>query len=100
MCQLSSLPDADYSFGSFFESDQNAFLDMTFTFAEGVLLANSPQILLSICYLAYNNMFTRLQMAREWSLFSESYQGLRVTDPKVSQDSLRKCLATEILTGF
>ncbi|KAI6082383.1 hypothetical protein F4821DRAFT_216117 [Hypoxylon rubiginosum] len=74
-------------FGSFFESDQNAFLDMTFTFAEGVLLANSPQILLSICYLAYNNMFTRLQMAREWSLFSESYQGLRVTDPKGDQYS-------------
>ncbi|KAI1778678.1 hypothetical protein F4818DRAFT_306948 [Hypoxylon cercidicola] len=70
--------------GSFFESDQNLFIDLAFTFLAGVLLANSPQILLSICYLAYNNMFTRLQMAREWSLFSQGYQGLRVTDPKYS----------------
>ncbi|XXH04287.1 hypothetical protein Hte_010701 [Hypoxylon texense] len=74
-------------FGSFFESDQNGFIDLAFTFSAGVLLANSPQILLSICYLAYNNMFTRLQMAREWSLFSEGYRGLRVTDPKGDQYS-------------
>lgn len=80
--------NTDYSFGSFSESDQNPFIDLTFTFSAGVLLANSPQILLSICYLAYNNMFTRLQMAREWSLFSEGYRGLRVTDPKVGQDNL------------
>ncbi|KAI1764186.1 hypothetical protein GGR53DRAFT_530815 [Hypoxylon sp. FL1150] len=77
----------DDIFGSFFESDQNAFLNWPFTFAQGVLLANSPQILLSICYLAYNNMFTRLQMAREWSLFSGGYHGLRVTDPKGDQYS-------------
>ncbi|OTA69970.1 hypothetical protein K449DRAFT_360814 [Hypoxylon sp. EC38] len=73
--------------GSFFESEQNPFIDMPITFMSGVLLANSPQLLLSLCYLAYNNLFTRLQMAREWSLFSEGYHALRVTDPKGDQYS-------------
>ncbi|KAI1140191.1 hypothetical protein F5Y05DRAFT_403222 [Hypoxylon sp. FL0543] len=74
-------------YGSFFESEENSFIDMPITFAAGVLLANSPQLLLSFCYLAYNNLFTRLQMAREWSLFSEGYHALRVTDPKGDQYS-------------
>ncbi|KAI1779055.1 hypothetical protein F4818DRAFT_238026 [Hypoxylon cercidicola] len=71
--------------GSFFESDQNAFADNPFTFFEGVMTANSPQLLLSFCYLAYNNLFTRLQMAREWALFSEEPHPLRVTDPQGEQ---------------
>ncbi|KAI2770771.1 hypothetical protein F4815DRAFT_496933 [Daldinia loculata] len=73
--------------GSFYESEMNSFIDSPFTFTQGVLIANSPQLLLSFCYLAYNNLFTRLQMAREWSLFSECYQPLRVTDPKGGQYS-------------
>ncbi|KAI1455288.1 hypothetical protein F4805DRAFT_468796 [Annulohypoxylon moriforme] len=73
--------------GSFVESDQNAFLDLRISFMSGVLLANSPQLLLSFCYLTYNNLFTRLQMAREWSLYSEGYHPLRVTDPKGEQFS-------------
>ncbi|KAI2467389.1 hypothetical protein F4781DRAFT_423354 [Annulohypoxylon bovei var. microspora] len=74
-------------FGSFFESEANAFIDIPTTFVGGVLLANSPQLLLSFCYLTYNNLFTRLQMAREWSLYSEGYYPLRVTDPKDEQYS-------------
>ncbi|KAI8957866.1 hypothetical protein F5Y11DRAFT_352123 [Daldinia sp. FL1419] len=73
--------------GSFYESEMNSFIDSPFSFAQGVMIANSPQLLLSFCYLAYNNLFTRLQMAREWSLFSEGYQPLRVTDPKGDQYS-------------
>lgn len=68
---------------SFLESAENAFANASFTFFEGVLLVNSPQLLLSLCYLAYNGLFTRLQAAREWALFSEKYQPLRVTDPQV-----------------
>ncbi|KAI0137809.1 hypothetical protein F4776DRAFT_670802 [Hypoxylon sp. NC0597] len=79
--------DAECSTGSFFESDQNSFINLPITFVSGVLLANSPQLLLSFCYLAYNNLFTRLQMAREWSHFSEGYHALRVTDPKGDQYS-------------
>ncbi|KAK8049202.1 hypothetical protein PG994_010932 [Apiospora phragmitis] len=68
--------------GSFTEGDQNTFSRTRFTFTEGVLVANSPQLLLSICYLAYNSMINRLQMAREWSSFINGYRPLRVTDPK------------------
>ncbi|OTA98823.1 hypothetical protein M426DRAFT_101648 [Hypoxylon sp. CI-4A] len=84
---FNSIKRHDNLFGSFFESELNAFLQLPMTFIQGVLLANSPQILLSVCYLAYNNMFTRLQMAREWALFSEGYHVLRVTDPKGDQYS-------------
>ncbi|KAI6083546.1 hypothetical protein F4821DRAFT_271700 [Hypoxylon rubiginosum] len=70
---------------SFLESAENAFANASFTFFEGVLLVNSPQLLLSLCYLAYNGLFTRLQAAREWALFSEKYQPLRVTDPQGDQ---------------
>ncbi|KAK6082035.1 hypothetical protein SCUP234_04348 [Seiridium cupressi] len=40
--------------GQFLESDANSFIsDISWTFASAVLLANSPQLLLSFCYLAY-----------------------------------------------
>ncbi|KAI0012703.1 hypothetical protein F4779DRAFT_625800 [Xylariaceae sp. FL0662B] len=71
--------------GSFLENDQNPFTRSPFTFFTGIMAANSPQLLLSFCYLAYNNLFTRLQMAREWALFSEDYRPLRVTDPQGEQ---------------
>ncbi|KAI1344923.1 hypothetical protein F5Y15DRAFT_410610 [Xylariaceae sp. FL0016] len=57
-------------------------------------VAVSPAMLLgvTICVImktiaAYNTLFTRLQMAREWSTYSEGYQALRVTDPKGQQFS-------------
>ncbi|KAI0848380.1 hypothetical protein F5Y00DRAFT_270122 [Daldinia vernicosa] len=71
--------------GSFFEGDQNDLVGYGHRFAEAVMIANSPQLLLSLCYLIYNNLFTRLRMAREWSLFSQGYQPLRVTDPQGEQ---------------
>ncbi|KAM0808647.1 hypothetical protein AB5N19_08990 [Seiridium cardinale] len=41
-------------FGQFLESDTNSFIsDIPWRFAPAVLLANSPQLLLSFCYLAY-----------------------------------------------
>ncbi|KAI1486567.1 hypothetical protein F5X96DRAFT_681907 [Biscogniauxia mediterranea] len=69
--------------GGFLEGDGNSFIPLPFTLTQAVLLANSPQLLLSFCYLAYNNLFTRLQMAREWALFSDGYHPLRVTNPKL-----------------
>ncbi|KAI5923903.1 hypothetical protein F4810DRAFT_153074 [Camillea tinctor] len=72
--------------GGFFEGDGNSFIPVAFTLTQAVLLANSPQLLLSFCYLAYN-LFTRLQMAREWALFSNGYHPLRVTNPRGKQYS-------------
>ncbi|KAI1658111.1 hypothetical protein F4813DRAFT_54132 [Daldinia decipiens] len=86
-CFFADIKRHDNLVGSFYESEMNSFIDSPFTFTQGVLIANSPQLLLSFCYLAYNNLFTRLQMAREWSLFSEGYEPLRVTSPKGDQYS-------------
>lgn len=52
-----------------------------------VLLANTPQLLLSLIYLTFNSLLTQICMAREWASFSTVYQPLRVTDPKGEQVS-------------
>ncbi|RWA10081.1 hypothetical protein EKO27_g5043 [Xylaria grammica] len=77
-----------YNFlGSFLASDNSFLIPIPFSLIQGVLLANSPQLLLSFCYLAYNNLFTRLQMAKEWARFGEGYNSLRVTEPRGQQYS-------------
>ncbi|KAK0649217.1 hypothetical protein B0T16DRAFT_127146 [Cercophora newfieldiana] len=48
------------------------------------VLANTPQLLLSMCYFAYNGLFTRMISEREWSSFS-TYRSLRVTHRKGQQ---------------
>ncbi|KAK9785704.1 hypothetical protein SCARD494_11704 [Seiridium cardinale] len=76
--------------GQFLESDVNSFIgDNPWRFAPAVLLANSPQLLLSFCYLAYNNLFTGLQMAKEWANYSADYYPLRVTDPQTGASNTR-----------
>ncbi|KAI0410837.1 hypothetical protein F5X98DRAFT_384830 [Xylaria grammica] len=75
------------SLGSFLASDNSFLIPIPLSLIQGVLLANSPQLLLSFCYLAYNNLFTRLQMAKEWARFSEGYNSLRVTEPRGQQYS-------------
>ncbi|KAI3336909.1 hypothetical protein HD806DRAFT_475133 [Xylariaceae sp. AK1471] len=73
--------------GDFFQSDGNSFIPFRFSLLGAVLLANTPQLLLSFCYLTYNNLFTYLQIAREWGKYSEGYSSLRVTDPQGHQSS-------------
>ena len=53
----------------------------------GAVVANLPQVALSIAYLAYNGLFTRMLGEWEWSLLSVRYQGLRVSRPKGRQRS-------------
>ena len=52
-----------------------------------VLLANSPQVLLSFLYLLYNNLFTSMLLAKEWTGYAHQRKGLRVTNPKGLQRS-------------
>ena len=46
-----------------------------------VLLANAPQIVISFAYLFYNNVFTCMVLANEWSQFGHLRKGLRVSRP-------------------
>lgn len=50
-----------------------------------VLLANIPQLLLSIGYLLLNRIVTAMVTSREWALFAHQRKGLRVTRPSGSQ---------------
>ncbi|KAI1342586.1 hypothetical protein F5Y15DRAFT_373244 [Xylariaceae sp. FL0016] len=72
---------------SFLPSGSNQAMPEKFTLNEAVLLANSPQLLMSFCYLAYNNLFTRMQVAKEWASMSIAYRPLRVTFPEGEQIS-------------
>jgi hypothetical protein len=51
------------------------------------MVANLPQLILSICYLAYNGLFTRMLAEFEWAKYSVEFRALRVTEPKGSQSS-------------
>ncbi|CAN9204025.1 unnamed protein product [Alternaria alternata] len=44
-----------------------------------VLTANTPQIILSLLYYAYNSLFTAMLMGYEWVTYSRNRKGLRVT---------------------
>ncbi|KAJ0124338.1 uncharacterized protein J7T55_005676 [Diaporthe amygdali] len=57
------------------------------SFEMALFIANAPQLFLSFAYLAYNSLFTRLHMAKEWSAMSTRYKGLRVTYPMGQQSS-------------
>lgn len=46
---------------------------------QNVLVANTPQLLLSGVYLTLNNVLTRIQLAVEWASYSLERKGLRVS---------------------
>lgn len=52
-----------------------------------VLVANLPQFLISLLYLLYNDLFTRMQLGREWTSYSQRHRPLRVTAPTGEQVS-------------
>lgn len=52
-----------------------------------ILVANSPQVLLSFLYLTYNGIFTCMLLADEWAGYAHDRKPLRVTSPSGSQRS-------------
>jgi hypothetical protein len=53
-----------------------------------VLLANSPQVILSAIYYAYNGIFTLFLLAAEWNSYASQRKGLRVSScPRGAQRS-------------
>lgn len=54
-------------------------------FLASVLLPNTPQLLLSCAYFAYNSLYTQLLTESEWQSFSLAYRPLRVTNPQGEQ---------------
>ncbi|KAG4442025.1 hypothetical protein IFR05_002493 [Cadophora sp. M221] len=54
---------------------------------KNVLLANSPQIILSMLYIVYNRMYTCMSFSKEWHDLAHRQRSLRVTSPRGSQRS-------------
>ncbi|KAI9769198.1 MAG: hypothetical protein M1840_004327 [Geoglossum simile] len=52
-----------------------------------VVLANTPQLLLSFCYLSYNSLFTLMLMESEWQSYGFERKSLRTSEPKGMQRS-------------
>ena len=51
------------------------------------VIANTPQLAISIGYLAYNGLLTRMHSEIEWSWFGETFKTLRVSGPREGQRS-------------
>lgn len=66
-------------------SGQNGVVPLEFLPA--VIVANTPQMILSFTYFAYNAFITRSVSEMEWNSYALSYKGLRVTDPRGEQVS-------------
>ncbi|KAI1756385.1 hypothetical protein F4782DRAFT_331405 [Xylaria castorea] len=74
--------------GDFLAGSQNPLIQLSVpAFLGLVLIANAPQVLLSLWYFGFNNLFTHLQVANEWEQFATDYLPLRVTEPKGKQKS-------------
>ncbi|KAK4215155.1 hypothetical protein QBC37DRAFT_419750 [Rhypophila decipiens] len=53
-----------------------------------VLVANTPQLILSLLYFTYNGLFTAMALSDEWSSYALKQKGLRVSStPEGSQRS-------------
>ncbi|KUJ17807.1 uncharacterized protein LY89DRAFT_733629 [Mollisia scopiformis] len=54
---------------------------------KNVLLANSPQVILSVLYIAYNRVYTCMSFSKEWHDLAHHRRALRVTSPRGDQRS-------------
>ena len=54
---------------------------------KNVLLANFPQVVLSLVYIQYNGLFTCMLLSREWASYASNRKGLRTSIPQGSQRS-------------
>lgn len=52
-----------------------------------IVIANSPQVILSFLYLTYNGLFTCMLLADEWNDYAHTRKALRVTSPVGDQRS-------------
>ncbi|KAH0351248.1 hypothetical protein KCU83_g4597, partial [Aureobasidium melanogenum] len=70
-------PNLRFSLSSTFGAGSNSALALICA----VLLANTPQLLITFVYFTYNSVFTSMVMASEWSQFAFQRKPLRVSNP-------------------
>lgn len=79
--------DPTYSSGGFGTDMSNPLTFPGASLISAALVVNSPQLALSIFYVTYNNLCTRLLVGKGWAMRSVRYSSLRVTSPKGLQRS-------------
>lgn len=79
--------DPVYSSGGFGTDESNPLTFPGTSLIGAALVVNSPQLALSIFYVTYNNLYTRLLVGKGWAMRSVQYSSLRVTSPKGLQRS-------------
>ena len=52
-----------------------------------IIVANTPQLILSVLFLMYSSAISRTMLGLEWAHFSTAYRPLRVTQPSGDQVS-------------
>ena len=72
---------ASYSVGQINVSLYNQITVAGASITAQVVLANTPQLVLSCAYLLYNDLFTRMLLTQEWLSYSTTQKGLRVSRP-------------------
>jgi hypothetical protein len=50
-----------------------------------ILVANTPQVVLSLLYLFFNGILTSMLLEREWNSLGVKRQPLRVSNPRGKQ---------------
>ncbi|KAF2967316.1 hypothetical protein GQX73_g6232 [Xylaria multiplex] len=72
---------------SFGHTNQILAFDLQLDYFGALLLANTPQLIFSLCYIVYNALITHLQVEKEWNSFGSDFQPLRVSYPVGEQVS-------------
>ncbi|KAK2760007.1 hypothetical protein FQN54_002743 [Arachnomyces sp. PD_36] len=67
------------------DMEKERFLPSTLT--GFILLANLPQLIVSVIYFAFNSLFTCMLLAHEWNSYTYKRKPLRVTSPNGQQRS-------------
>lgn len=75
-----------FNFGAF-DTKNVVQLSLNLPVIANVVLANTPQVLVSFAYLFYNSILTCMVMADEYAGFGSIRKALRVSQPRVKQRS-------------
>ncbi|GIZ48253.1 hypothetical protein CKM354_001132100 [Cercospora kikuchii] len=75
-----------WTFGSF-DTDNVLRFSLSLPLIVNVMLANTPQVAVSLAYIFYNNILTCMIMAGEFARFATTRKSLRVSRPKGTQRS-------------
>ncbi|KAJ4373036.1 hypothetical protein N0V83_003327 [Neocucurbitaria cava] len=73
----SGTPLSGLTFGTI--DPRTAIIGMPNSLIPNVLLANTPQIILSLLYFSYNALFTAMLLGYEWTTYASKRKGLRVS---------------------